>query len=489
MINMKSNTPRKIKTAEAKTYKGIYAMHKYWAKKPYNVISKFIKNYATGDKDIILDSFCGSGITAIETLKLGKKAIAIDINPMATFITNMTVLSPIDIDKLKYNFEEIEKVVKRPIYDLYKSKCHKCGSNVTITHTLWNKPAPIKIKFFCEKCNKSLERIPSENDIGEITQAQKLPIPYWYPKIRLIPNSRINVYENTKVEDLFTNRNLLALSMIYDRINKIEDEEIKNIMKFTFTSTLSQASKMVFVIRSRGKEEIGSWVAGYWTPKEFFEINAWNCFASRFKKILKGKEETNQVIDDYYKRGESFEDLKNGKSILIKTQTAEDISFIPTNSVDYIFTDPPHGDRVPYLELSYMWGAWLNLNMDFDKEIVISDRKEKIKKIKEYESGLTNSIKEMYRVLKPRKYMSIAFNNREGEIWNTFINACMNAGFEKVNMTSVDASATSVMQSTRNGALKGDIIITFKKANNKNVPSDKELKKIKHEINKLNGNF
>ena len=30
---------------QAETYKGLYTMHKYWGKKPYNIMADFIKKY------------------------------------------------------------------------------------------------------------------------------------------------------------------------------------------------------------------------------------------------------------------------------------------------------------------------------------------------------------------------------------------------------------------------------------------------------------
>ncbi|MEA3340245.1 MAG: DNA methyltransferase, partial [Chloroflexota bacterium] len=65
-----------------KTYKGIYAMHKYWSKKPYNLIADYIERFSSPG-DIVLDSFCGSGVTVVESVRLGRRAIGIDINPVA----------------------------------------------------------------------------------------------------------------------------------------------------------------------------------------------------------------------------------------------------------------------------------------------------------------------------------------------------------------------------------------------------------------------
>jgi len=33
--------------------------------------------------------------------------------------------------------------------------------------------------------------------------------------------------------------------------------------------------------------------------------------------------------------------------------------FIDENSIDYIYTDPPYGGNIAYLDLSTMWNAWL----------------------------------------------------------------------------------------------------------------------------------
>ncbi|MDG6364112.1 DNA methyltransferase [Glaesserella parasuis] len=59
----------------------IYTAMKYWGKKPHNIWSEYIKNY-TPSNGIYLDPFCGSGISIIEALKLGIKAIGFDLNPL-----------------------------------------------------------------------------------------------------------------------------------------------------------------------------------------------------------------------------------------------------------------------------------------------------------------------------------------------------------------------------------------------------------------------
>ena len=71
----------------AKTHTSLYLMHKYWARKPHNVVSAYIRNYSE-EGETVLDPFCGSGVTVIEALKLGRKAIAIDLDPIKRYELN-----------------------------------------------------------------------------------------------------------------------------------------------------------------------------------------------------------------------------------------------------------------------------------------------------------------------------------------------------------------------------------------------------------------
>lgn len=47
--------------------------------------------------------------------------------------------------------------------------------------------------------------------------------------------------------------------------------------------------------------------------------------------------------------------------------------------MDYVFTDPPYGDSVPYFEQSIIWNSWLGFTPDYQQEIVISDSKQRQK--------------------------------------------------------------------------------------------------------------
>src|SRR4030042_6884741 len=398
----------------AKPHSSMYLMHKYWARKPHNVVNEYIKHYSEIG-DIVFDPFSGSGVTSLESLALKRQTIACDLDPVANFILKCTAM-PVDLNDLESVFTIMESTLSKDIGKLYATHCHDCNKSVEIEAVIWHDDKPTEIRYRCDCVNGKSQtkwKKPDVYDLNKISDINKKPIPYWYPDNELIWNSRVNVSKGMKVVDLFTKRNLITLSIIYNFIENIKDKDLKDLMKFCFTSSLAQSSKLVFVYREKGRErQVGGWATrGYWIPPEYFEVNAWNSFGERFTKLKRGKTENNKLLGQKVSLAEGYSELSASKPLMILTQSATNLSNIPENSVDYVFTDPPYGDAIPYSELNFMWASWLKLPVNFEDEIIISDSPIRKKGIEEYSSLLISAFREVYRVLKPSKWLTVTFHS------------------------------------------------------------------------------
>jgi len=454
----------------AKSYTGIYGMHKYWSKKPYNILRDFILRY-TNKGDLVIDPFCGSGISITESIFTGRKAVGIDINPSAIFIVKQ-MLSKIPMKLIQDEFTILESEIKDKVNSFYDVR--RGDTTFVGTHFIWENDNLTEVWY--KNNTKSRRKIiekPTEDDLELASSFSYEKIPYFYPKDNFFHNSRINTNRESHIYDLFTPRNLMALSLLMDRIEKIENAEIREFFRFCFTASVGQASRMVFVIKRRGKfngklretekKEVGSWVIGYWVPKENFEINAWNCFENRYRRILKAKKGLEYKKYPINEASE-FEELLDSRNVLLLNAPSQNaLKKIPDNSVDYVITDPPHGNRQPYLELSMMWNSWLKKNVDYDDEIVISESKDRGKDISNYYKLLNEVFVEIERILKPNHYFSLMFNSLDDETWVNLIAHTNRLNLELDKVETLEYSANSVVQDTRGSGLKTDFILTFRK--------------------------
>ena len=62
--------------------------------------------------------------------------------------------------------------------------------------------------------------------------------------------------------------------------------------------------------------------------------------------------------------------LIDDKQVKIYNKSSENLSFIKSKSIDYIFTDPPYGQSISYFGLSMFWNTWLKDNVKYNKEII-----------------------------------------------------------------------------------------------------------------------
>ena len=99
-----------------------YGVHPYFTRRPANVVRAYIERFSH-EGDTVLDPFGGTGVTAIESLLLGRTAIHNDLNPFANFIARCIADTTLEsIGPLADGFERIREACAKPLGEIEESE-------------------------------------------------------------------------------------------------------------------------------------------------------------------------------------------------------------------------------------------------------------------------------------------------------------------------------------------------------------------------------
>jgi len=388
-----------------------FGVHGYFTRQSWNVVSSYIKNFSQPG-DLVLDPFGGSGVTAVEALVTNRKAIHIDINPMAVFMVS-ALLVPVNFNRFSESYRKIreEYVGKMP------------------------------------KTKKDIERIRNEYP-GPLN----LPLPKG-SDVQTVP-------------ELFSNEQLAKLSLLKAIIKKEKDKDIRKTLLLMFSGLITKINLTYHqsANRSEGRGDASAFrYYRYRLAPNPVDVDIITYFDSRYKKILAAKKE----LETACLLNQKTLDQMNANAKIMKG-SATDLSFLPKESVDYIYTDPPYGKKIPYLDLSAMWNAWLDLEVtedDYAKEAIEGGEHNKSKD--DYNSLIAKSIQEMYRVLKFDHWLSFVFAHKDPEFWHLIVETCEKCGFEYAGAVPQKNGQTSFKKRQHPfTVLSGQLIINFKKIRN-----------------------
>lgn len=460
-LDFSDSKKKSLKNISAKSHPAHYLMHKYWGRKPHNVVAGYIENY-TNPGDTVLDPFAGSGMTPIEAIKLNRRGIGVDINPMSKFIALNTV-SDVDLDKYKSIAHTILVEVSQKYNRLYETTCPDCKSIGHIETAIWENGKLVRIKGKCINDGTFVKDADQQDQqLYETVLREKLELDaegrLFYPKDKVLKYVKRSGKES--IDELFTSRALIILSYLRKRIFEIEDLEIRNLLLFTFTSMLANVSNMLPGDKERATYKSGWVISKFWTPKVHTERNIFHCFKLRMRAIVKGKNELSNIP----------------KGLLsYENQDSSNLYFLENNSIDYIFTDPPYGESIAYLALSQFWNSWLNNEVDYENEIIVDSYRNK--DYVDYAQRMRNTFKELYRVLKPNHYLSFTFHNRDLNVWKSVIDAYKEAGFILQEVILQEQAVSSGTQGINKiNTLTGDFVYTLRKPNPNEVNGHKKQK-------------
>lgn len=405
-----ASVPRVIENRQARRHFGFLP---FFSKKPSGVIAEYVQHFSSPG-ELVCDPFAGSGVTAVESLVLGRRAIAGDINPVARFITRTTAMGPIDIPRFRATFRSIEASVRTPIENLNQM---------------------------------------SEEDVW------RLLVDLDYPKIP-IPKSVRRAGADT-VADLHTPRQLAALTILRDAIRLVEDPDDRDLLRVALANAAKSANRTYagrpgersqFRGNANFLRRFSYSLAG---NRVFYEHSVWEVFERAVTGVERAKRETNELIG-----GRATTDL-----IVTATSAARIHEVTGDGVVDYVLADPPYGNNINYLDLSTLFAAWLDLEIsdeDRRSELLIGGSLRKTRD--EFLSQFAAALESISRALKEDRWLTLVYKHHDLSLWGSIVSAAEDSGLRLVNGVWQDLMIRSTRQiESPDINPKGDMYLNFRK--------------------------
>lgn len=509
-----------------------YKIHRYFARRPWNVFEKIIETY-TSPGDLILDPFMGGGVTIYEGLKLGRRVVGFDLNPLSHFIVTSMIQTELDSELIDKYFLQIKNSYSQIVESLstsndmgvmwkeltYKVECNHCKTSILISnefkvgngkyscsnlkcisHSL---PDPTIKPKDCRRLGyvylysikkgqdgELIREVISSKESERISQraealAEALGVkPELRTKTRIPKNwdrQKEDLLESkgfNNFEDFFTPTNL-TLNLGLRKIIMKSDmpENYRKFFRLVFSSSIRDTNVMTFTNDGWQSGKPTTWSRhAYWIPSQFCEVDVLDAFTRAFQRsraslVFSENLKLEVRVSNAWKGDSDYE------AHVINGNLAN--SDIPENSVDAIITDPPYGSNVQYLELSHFWFPW---NKDlyeisdpaFDQEAVSNRKKnfEGAKDMVDYEENLHSVFQKSYHVLKPGGVLTLTFNNKDMGAWLALLISIFRSGYtlspDEIYFQDGVKNYKQTAHTRTDGSPYGDFIYVFRKPNKKN---------------------
>jgi DNA-directed RNA polymerase subunit RPC12/RpoP len=423
----------------AQTHPAAYLLHKYWSRKPHNVLAALFARHPS--RGLFVDPFCGSGVALSEAAALGFECVGGDVNPVARLLTGVT-LEPPDPRAAEERISSVIHSADAAFGSLYAVRgephalrfarhatvvrCQACGRAVTAVRSGRRYACPLcggRVRVNLEHliatevtgvataggCSDDRDLCAEQLRLSEAAEADGA-FDFSFPV-----NRRTLSFDGLTTRRLFTPRNFACLSFLARAFHTL-DPGVRAAALVLLTSTVAQCSRLV---ASRNDLRTGgqAWtVPGFWVPPTHLETNPLGQIRTRLGKLVRGLAELRAMP------GRSRPQVAGSADELLGS--LRDAG----RKADLVFLDPPYGDSVPYLEFSALWNSFLGLRPDCDLDIAVTDRGDREASWIRYEQALGAHVATIAALLAPSGSVIATFNNRDARAWKALLGATQAAG-------------------------------------------------------------
>lgn len=247
----------------------------------------------------------------------------------------------------------------------------------------------------------------------------------------------------THLHHFYTERNFFVFSHLWNLVDSFPTEVQPWLRVWLLSYNMSHSTLMTRVVAKKDSHDFvitGSqpgvlYISGL--PVE--------------KNIITGLERKIQTFVDAFK-------LIEGSQSSVIFRNASSTNLVEDDeSIDYVFTDPPFGDYIPYSELNQINEAWLGVLTRPDDEVIVNESQNKA--VDDYRTLMTRVFCGLQRVMKKNASCTLVFHSAKCEIWQAIISAYRDNGFIVGRTSILDKKQASFKQTNSNITVKGDPLI------------------------------
>ncbi|MEC8023193.1 MAG: DNA methylase, partial [Myxococcota bacterium] len=246
----------------------------------------------------------------------------------------------------------------------------------------------------------------------------------------------------TRFHHLYTARNFQVLSTLWQGIQRFRGKIADALRLFVLSYNSSHSTLMTRVVAKKNQKDFvitGAQSGVMYVSGLPVEKNILEGLRRKLKTFI-----------------QAFELTHGSRSEIAVVNGSSTRLHLDDNSVDYVFTDPPFGDFIPYAEVNQVNEAWLGKLTDRTEEAIISPSQSK--GVEEYGRLMKAVFSETARVLRPTGSATVVFHASKPAVWNALGEAIRASGFG-VELTSIlDKTQVSFKQVVHQGGTRGDAI-------------------------------
>lgn len=347
------------------------------------------------------------------------------------------------------------ELTKKRLDKLYERK-FDAGLN---TYVKYAKRSPSLICYVAN--GKRDEKKPDQADLDVLARIDSMAFPRSLPLDRMMhaPDDQKNWGDKWRagsasfshVHHLFLPRAAHALAWMWEKAASTKDQRMRLMMLFFVEQGvrgMSLLNRYKPIQYGRvGGSQVGLDMSGvYYLSSLSSEVSPWYQFDGKLSRLASTFRDTNFPASH----------------ACVSTGTAA-LTGISSESIDYIFTDPPFGENLAYSELNFIVEAFHGVVTHQAPEAVMSGSQQK--GLLEYHRLMRSCFAEYFRVLKPGRWMTVVFSNTQAAVWNGIQTALQEAGFVIANVSALNKQQGSFNAVTNATSVKQDLVITAYKPN------------------------